>query len=275
MPELPEVETIRRQLEQAVVNRRINRVEVFFSGRLNLSAKDFSSGIEGRKILSVRRRAKILLINMSGGYSLVVHLKMSGQLLLVLPDHSPGKHTHIVLHLSGRQVLFFDDVRKFGYFRLFKTAELSAKVFAPAQLGVEPLEDEFTVAGFTTCLRHHSRAAIKPLLLSQKCVVGVGNIYSDESLWTAKIRPNRPAGKISAAEIKRLHSAIRNILAKSIEIGGTSFDQYRDTAGKRGGYVRLLKAYGRDGLPCARCGEPIKKTRLGGRGTHWCPKCQK
>ncbi|MBU0625688.1 bifunctional DNA-formamidopyrimidine glycosylase/DNA-(apurinic or apyrimidinic site) lyase [Patescibacteria group bacterium] len=275
MPELPEVETIRRQLEKQIVGQRINSVDVFFSGRINFSAKKFREHLRDKKIISVSRRAKLLLINLSDGFTLVIHLKMSGQLLLVGSDRLPDKHTHLVFNLSGDYRLFFTDVRKFGFVRIFKTSELEQKVFHPAQFGVEPQSADFTLNHLTDCLLRHSRSAIKPLLLSQKCVVGVGNIYSDETLWRARIRPSRLAGQLKPDEIKRLYSAIKQILTKSIELGGTSVDQYRDTTGARGGYARLLKVYGRTGLSCRRCQHPIKKIRLGGRGTHWCPGCQR
>jgi len=274
MPELPEVETIRRQLNRAVRGKRIEKIDVRFSGRINMSVAGFRKQLEGRTIESVGRRAKILILHLSGGVSVVTHLKMSGKLLLVEPDHKPGKHTHIVFRLSDGQVLFFDDMRKFGYMKVVDTAELEEKIFKPAGLGIEPMTEQFTVDAFAECLRRHPRATLKPLLLSQKCVVGVGNIYADESLWKAKIRPDRKAGELSDGEIRKLHDAIKSILAKSIEVGGTSFDQYRDTAGGRGGFVKLLKVYGRDGQQCAGCKAVIKKMRLGGRGTHFCAGCQ-
>jgi formamidopyrimidine-DNA glycosylase len=275
MPELPEVETVCRQLEKAVVGKKINEVEIRFSGRLNLSVEKFSAEVCGRRIAAIDRRAKLIMIRLSGGKTLVVHLKMTGKLLLVEPDHEPGKHTHIIFRLSGRRVLFFDDMRKFGFVRLFDTADVESKVIAPAKLGAEPFGPDFTVKGFSACLARHGRSAIKALLLSQKCVVGVGNIYSDETLWRAQIRPDRLAGDLRPAEVKRLHVAIKSILKKAIEMGGSSVGDYRNAENQRGSYARLLKAYGRAGQPCQRCRKPIKKTRLAGRGTHYCPTCQK
>ncbi len=274
MPELPEVETIRRQLNKAVKGKRIDQVDVHFSGRINMSVEKFRGRIEGRRIESVGRRAKILILNLSGGCSVVIHLKMSGKLLLVPPNHEPGKHTHIIFHLSDGQVLFFDDMRKFGYVKVVDTNQIEEKIFALAGFGVEPLSDLFNEKTLTDCLYRHPRSALKPLLLSQKCVVGIGNIYADESLWKARIRPDRKAGDLSGREIDRLHRAIKNVLTKSIEAGGTSFDQYRDTAGGRGGFVKSLEVYGRDGQECSRCKSVIQKIRLGGRGTHYCSRCQ-
>ncbi|MFH2062758.1 MAG: bifunctional DNA-formamidopyrimidine glycosylase/DNA-(apurinic or apyrimidinic site) lyase [bacterium] len=275
MPELPEVETVRRQLERAVVGRRISSVEVRFAGRLNLSARRFADCLTGRRIESVGRRAKLLLIGLSGGDTLVVHLKMTGRMLLVEPDHEPGRHTHVVFRLSGGKVMFFDDLRKFGFLRVCRTDELERKVLGPLGYGPEPMGKDFILDGFAACLKAHSRAAIKPLLLSQKCVVGVGNIYSDESLWRAGIRPGRAAGKLRPDEVRSLFEAVRHVLRRSIRIGGTSVDSYRDAHGRRGGYERELEAYGREGQPCSRCGGSIRKVRLGGRGTHYCPSCQK
>jgi formamidopyrimidine-DNA glycosylase len=192
----------------------------------------------------------------------------------VEPDHEPGKHTHVIFRFSDGQVLCFDDMRKFGYLKVFDTIDLAEKVFEPARLGVEPLEGQFTAFGLGECLRRYPRTAIKTLLLSQRCVVGVGNIYADESLWLAKIRPDRKSGTLSEWEVACLHQSIMDVLVRSINVGGTSFDQYRDTAGGKGGFVKLLQAYGRDGKECGRCRAIIVKTRLGGRGTHWCPECQ-
>jgi formamidopyrimidine-DNA glycosylase len=275
MPELPEVETIRRQLEKKIGGAKIDFVDVFFSGRINVSAKKFNAQLQGRKIISIGRRAKMLLFNLSDDQTLVVHLKMSGRLLLARADQQPDKHTHAIFHLSGNRRLFFVDVRKFGFLHLFKTADLEVRVFSPSKLGVEPFSKDFTLAQFTECLLHYGRSTIKPLLLSQKCVVGVGNIYSDETLWRAGIRPNRSAHSLKPAEIKRLFTAIKVILSKAIASGGTSVDQYRDTTGARGSYMKFLQVYNRSGLPCRRCHQSIKKIRLGGRGTHWCANCQR
>jgi len=275
MPELPEVETVRRQLERTMVGRRIGSVDVRFSGRLNVGAVEFAERLVGHRVMSVGRRAKLLLFGLSGGDTLVVHLKMTGKLLLVDPDREAGKHTHVVFRLSGSTVLFFEDVRKFGYLYLFRTDDLERLVIGPAYYGPEPLGPDFRVNSFAVCLERFGRSAVKPLLLSQRCVVGVGNIYADETLWQSGIRPERKAETLEIDEIRSLHEAIRKILRRSVRVGGTSVDSYRDALGRRGGYERELEAYGRDGQPCSRCGEPIHKIRLGGRGTHYCPKCQK
>lgn len=275
MPELPEVETIRRQLAEEIVGRTVRSVDIRFSGRINLSPARFRRGVEGRRILSVGRRAKLLLLNLSGGSTVVIHLKMTGKLLLAEPDHDPGKHTHVVFALSGGRTVFFDDVRKFGFIRLYSTSDLEREVFGPAGFGPEPLEPGFTEDGFADCLRRHGRAAIKPLLLSQKCVVGAGNIYADESLWASRIRPDRKAGTLKKREVSELYAALREILRRAVRLGGSSVDDYRDAQGRTGRYARELKAYGRDGEQCFRCRSTIKKIRLGGRGTHFCPKCQK
>ncbi|OIO51899.1 DNA-formamidopyrimidine glycosylase [Candidatus Uhrbacteria bacterium CG_4_10_14_0_8_um_filter_58_22] len=275
MPELPEVETVRRQLERTIVGRRIGSVDVRFSGRLNVGAGEFVKRLVGRRILSSGRRAKLLLFGLSGGDTLVVHLKMTGKLLLVDSDQEPNRHTHVVFRLSGYNVLFFDDIRKFGYLHLFRTDDLERLVIGPAGYGPEPLGPGFRADSFAADLKRFGRSAIKPLLLSQKCVVGVGNIYSDETLWRSGIRPDRSAGTLEADEVRSLHDSIRKILRRSVRIGGTSVDSYRDAFGRRGGYERKLEVYGREGHPCSRCGELIRKVRLGGRGTHYCPKCQK
>ncbi|HCC22091.1 TPA: DNA-formamidopyrimidine glycosylase [Candidatus Uhrbacteria bacterium] len=242
---------------------------------MNLDSGAFVECLAGRRVLSVGRRSKLLLLRLSGGDVLVVHLKMTGKLLLVNSDCEPGKHTHIIFRLSGNNVLFFDDVRKFGYLHLFRTDDLERLVFGPAKYGPEPLSPDFKLNLFSDCLRKFRRSAIKPLLLSQKCVVGVGNIYADETLWRSGIRPDRLIGTLEANEIRLLHESIRKILRQSVRIGGTSVDSYRDAFGHRGDYERKLEVYGRNGQLCSRCDGLIRKIRLSGRGTHFCPKCQK
>lgn len=274
MPELPEVETVRRQLTKEIVGRRIRAVEVNFAGRLNVSAAVFQKRVAGRSFVSVGRRAKQLIINLSGGWSLLVHLKMTGGFRLVPKGTAAGKHDHVVFRLVGRHDLFFNDFRKFGFIKLFPTARIPA-VLAEEGYGPEPLAKDFDTAAFARCLARRPGGRIKAVLMDQQCVAGIGNIYADESLWDARVAPARPVRRLKSEEVARLHDGIVSNLKASIRRRGTSADNFFDIYGREGTNVRYLKAYGRAGRPCPRCGTPLKKIRLGGRGTVYCPKCQK
>ena len=275
MPELPEVETIRRQLEKEVVGRRVKGIDVRFSGRLNVKSPVLAEALVGSRIISVRRRAKLLLVGFSGGWTLVFHLKMTGRLLLVPATTPPGKHDHLVFRLDDGRSLFFEDVRKFGYQKLVRTDDVESAVIAAGAYGPEPLEPGFTLGNFAGCLRRFGRKKVKPSLMDQTCVAGIGNIYADESLWRARIRPERRIGTLKPAEVKALYAGVRDSLKTSIRNRGTSADDYLDLYGREGTNEAALKAYGREGLRCRRCGGPIVKVRLAGRGTHYCPHCQK
>jgi formamidopyrimidine-DNA glycosylase len=275
MPELPEVETIRRQMEKEVVGRTVRDAVVRFGGRLNLTPKKFVAAVKGAKIISVGRRAKLLLIGFSNGMTVVTHLKMTGRYLLVPAGAEPSKHVHVVFKLSGGKDLHFEDVRKFGYLRLYPTDELERQVFDKEAYGPEPLEKSFTAERFAMCVRGRAKKRIKPLLMEQMCIAGVGNIYADEALWRAKIRPQRRAGTLSDAELRALHDGVVGSLRESLRRRGTSADSYVDLYGEQGENVPHLSAYGREGKPCRRCGTPIKKISFAGRGTHFCPKCQR
>jgi formamidopyrimidine-DNA glycosylase len=274
MPELPEVETIRRQLEKEVVGRRVEDVEVRFAGRLNVPAKRFAAALAGASFASVGRRAKLLILGFSNGQSVLVHLKMTGGFRLVPKGSVPAKHDHVVFRLSGPHDLFFSDFRKFGYLKLVPTADVAGRL-EEIGFGPEPLEKGFTAERLEECLMRHPRLKVKQALMNQCCVAGVGNIYADESLWAAKIAPTRPVRLVKKGELARLRDAVVASLKASIRRRGTSADNYYDLYGKEGTNVRYLNAYGRGGEPCPRCGTTLKKIRLAGRGTVYCPKCQK
>ena len=274
MPELPEVETIRRQMQKEIVGAKILGVDVRFSGRLNVKPAEFSRGVTGARIVGVGRRAKLLLIGLSNGRTMVVHLKMTGRFLLSKGKGTPNKHTHLVFRLSGGRTLMFEDVRKFGYVKLLRTDDLEEKVFARERYGPEPLEPSFTPEVFAACVRQRPNKKIKPLLMEQACIAGIGNIYADESLWRARVRPQRRAGSLTAAELRALHAGVLESLRGSLAVRGTSADMYVDLFGERGNNVARLNVYGREGEPCRRCRGPIKKVFFAGRGTHFCPKCQ-
>jgi formamidopyrimidine-DNA glycosylase len=282
MPELPEVETVRRQLEAHVVGRRVGDVEVRFAGRLNLSAKLFAQSLRGATVTGVERRAKLLSVHFDNGRTMHAHLKMSGRFLLVPVGTAPTKHTHVVFHLDhtkeecgrtrGERDLFFEDTRKFGYLRVHATKDAAREM--PAY-GPEPLDDAMDPAAFRACLVKVPKRKLKATLLDQACIAGVGNIYADESCFAARILPTRATGSLSVAETTALRRELRRLLEASIARGGTSSEMFLDLFGVKGDNVRFLKVYGREGEPCARCKTPITKTVLVGRGTHFCKSCQK
>jgi formamidopyrimidine-DNA glycosylase len=286
MPELPEVETIRRVLEHKLSGRRILDADLHVpklaATRLNRSlaaqAPTFTARLKGRKINGVRRRAKYLLVDLDRGI-LLVHLGMTGQLFAARAGERPAaglpalpdKHTHLILELTGGLRLYFRDIRKFGRLRwLENRAEEDRSLSA---LGPEPLGAAFTPRVLAAGLKGRT-ASIKALLLNQRLVAGLGNIYVDEALFRAGIAPQTRGGRLSPARIARLHAAVREVLAEAIRHRGTSMSDYFDPESRKGGFQDLLRAYGRGGEPCQDCGTLISKGVVAQRGTHWCRKCQ-
>lgn len=275
MPELPEVETIRRQLEKVLVGKTIKNVEVRFSKKINLSASKFVTKLRGAKFLAVRRRAKLLILDLSNKLSLLIHLKMTGRLLYLSVKVQPNKYTHVILSLSDNHKLFWEDIRKFGYIKVVNTSELD-NYFSREGFGPEPLTRDFSLEIFKQCLAKSPNKRLKPLLMEQHCLAGIGNIYADEGLWYAGVLPTRSAGSLSPVELEKLYEGLRKVLIESIKYHGTSVDAYLDAYGKEGKFVPRLKAYGKEGSKCPRGdGGVIKKIRLGGRGAHFCSKHQK
>jgi formamidopyrimidine-DNA glycosylase len=289
MPELPEVETIRRGLELGITSQTISAVEVMWEKSFPVPADLMSSIVVGAKIQRLDRRAKVLIIHLDNEYSLMIHLKMTGQMVLQKSDGErfagghptesmrqplPDKSTKVIFGFESGDTLFFNDFRKFGWIKLVLTDEIPLDPLV-ARLGPEPMSSDFTVAGFQTQLNRHKRAPIKPTILDQSTVSGVGNIYADESLHLAKIHPERLSGELSPSEVKRLYLAIREIIGLGIEYGGTSFTSYVNALGGKGDYLDHARAFRREGAPCLVCGTEIVKIKVAGRGTHFCPKCQK
>lgn len=275
MPELPEVETIRRQLEHAVAGRKILDVEVPFAGRMNVPAGVFMRAVKGSSFAVPGRRAKLLLLHLSNGWTIVIHLKMTGRLLLGPAGRARPKHTHVVFSLAKGEELFFEDTRKFGYVKLVRTEALERDIFDKEGYGPEPLEPGFTAEKFAMCIRGRGRKKIKPLLMEQTCIAGVGNIYADEACWIARVHPERRADTLTDAELRELHKGVVGSMTKALEVRGSSADMFRDLYGQEGENVPNLAVYERQGKPCRRCRAPIEKYWLAGRGTHFCPKCQK
>lgn len=272
MPELPEVETVRRGLETLVLGQEIVAVTLKVPKMVKTDLETFALILPGQIIQSVGRRGKYLLIDL-GQLVLVSHLRMEGKYLL-FPDEVPdNKHFHVFFELKNGSTLVYQDVRKFGTFDLIAKSQLSA-FFAKRKLGPEPKKETFKLKTFEAALLS-SQKPIKPHLLDQTLVAGLGNIYVDEVLWAAKVHPETASSRLNKAEIKRLHDETIRILALGIEKGGSTVRTYRNALGADGTMQDYLQVYGQTGKPCPRCGQAIVKLKVGGRGTHICPKCQK
>lgn len=272
MPELPEVETIRRTLEPRLVGRTIGDGAAYHPKLIQgQSERDFFAGIRDRKILAITRRGKYLLIHLSGERLIGVHLRMTGQLIVVPQDQPEAPATYLRLRLDNGTELRFCDQRKFG--RVFCSPEDSLPE-SLVKLGPEPLSPGFSPDELKKRLaRRH--LAIKKALLNQEILAGLGNIYTDEALFIAGIHPERPAGSLSDLELEKLFHAIRRVLEEGIRNRGTTKRNYRDGDGNPGSNQEHLQVYDREGQACLKCGALIIKTFVGGRGTHFCPKCQK
>lgn len=266
MPELPEVESVRRQLDPQLSGRRITDVWTDPIPAMPRQFHDVPRCI-GRTIESVGRRGKFLIAPLDEGLELIMHLGMTGAFRFDVED---DPYVRANLFLDDGRVLSFRDVRRFGRLAVVDKGDYSS-LPTLAALGPEPLSGDFTVAGFARALER-TDSQVKPFLLSQKPVAGVGNIYADEALWLARIHPaSRRVGRKRAAE---LHAAIREVIAGAIEREGTTFRDYQMVNGESGRNATFLVAYGQAGRPCPRCSTPLKKVVLGGRGTTYCPRCQ-
>lgn len=288
MPELPEVETVKRGLNRLLPGRVVARLAFDTPKSFPNSTSDVDQFLRGAKIAGVHRRAKLLLIELSSGYTLVTHLKMTGQLVFdskqehfgaghpndSLVAHLPDKSTRVTITFTDGSSLFFNDQRKFGWMRLVPTNLVNELPFM-AKVGPEPLETEFTWQVLQQRLARRARSSIKAALLDQTVLAGVGNIYADESLWGAQIHPSTLAGALSAKQIQKLHQEIIAALKLSIDQGGSSNHTYVDAEGNRGSYMKFANVFRRERQPCSRCGTAIEKLRVAGRGTHVCPRCQR
>ena len=278
MPELPEVETIRRELFQKIKGKKIASVEVLTPKTINCSADKFKKILKNSKIKDIQRRAKLLIIKLSNNYNLAVHLKLTGQFIYksrtARCDLPEEKYTRLIFTFQNNDKLFFNDLRKFAFVKLLDDKKLE-KLLTEKDFGPEPLDKTFTLKIFQNLLFQRKKAKIKPLLMNQNFLAGVGNIYAAESCFCAKILPTRFAESLTKEEIKKLYQCLRKILKTAIICKGSSVNQYVDVFGKKGKYVPLLKVYGREGKNCLRCGNKIKKITLNGRGTYFCPGCQK
>lgn len=271
MPELPEVETIVRGLRKKVTGRVFSRSEIRTPACLRGSPEGLCAALPGERIVSCGRRGKNIVLHLSGGSALVVHLRMTGQLRLVSPEALPGKHTRAIFGFRRHSDrLFFNDSRKFGRIWL-EEKEAGGAIPSLKKLGPEPLE--LSTREFIRLVKNKKRQ-IKPLLLDQGFLAGVGNIYADESLHRARIHPRKNSAQLGEKELGRLFGALREVLREAIRAGGTSVSSYVDSGGKRGGYQDLLRVYRRAGEACLNCGGTLLREMVGGRSTFFCPRCQ-
>ncbi len=286
MPELPEVETVRRGLAALITGKTVAREAHDVDKAFPNAPEDVRAYLIDATIESVRRRAKVLIIELSTGYSLLIHLKMTGQLVFVgdtrfgaghpngsLVGELPDRSTRVTIDFTDGSRLFFNDQRKFGWVKLLPTIEIPTIDFMK-RVGPEPLEADFTSKDFRERFARRARTNIKAALLDQSVVAGVGNIYADESLWGAKLHPARLVSSLSAADFTRLYEELRSVMNLAIEKGGSSNHTYVNAEGKKGSYMNFARVFRREGLPCPRCGTTIEKLRVAGRGTHICPHCQ-
>lgn len=278
MPELPEVETVRRGLERHLVGRRIDAVEVGRERTVRRTSREaLIHGLSGTVVDSARRRGKYLICGLDSGEELMIHLRMSGQVLVSPAESKRPAHTHVVLHLDDGNELWFVDPRTFGEVVVFDPARVGVEVPELARMGVDPIADPFDVEVLCRAVGP-SRRALKPLLLDQHVVAGIGNIYADEILHRARLRPDRPASTLDRPRFVTLHQAIVSVLGEAIAAGGSTLGdaQYVDLMGESGSYQDDHRVYGRGGERCVTCGRGwIRRAVTGGRGTHWCPICQR
>lgn len=305
MPELPEVETIRGGLDEVLRGKRIRSFSVTLPKLFTALKPAKRKELAGSRVMGVDRRGKALLIRLAGRRTIVIHLKMTGQLIfreapegrgkqndkgkIVLagghpipavdnghPDgmQLPGKVTHAIFTFTDGSRLFYNDLRQFGYLKLVPTDMVEGLPFVRS-LGPEPLERSFSPAAFDALLRRRPKAKLKPLLLDQTVIAGLGNIYVDEALNLARLHPLRTAGSLTKTQRAALHRTIKRVLRAALRAGGTSDNTYVTIRGARGDYLRRARVYHRVGEPCRRCGTAIKRIAVAGRGTHLCPRCQR
>lgn len=287
MPELPEVETVRMQLRAKIVGKTIQGVEVLHSKSVGHD-ETIEDRLVHKTVADINRIGKLMIFSFINEKDLflLAHLKMTGQFFFVADGevegggHSmtaadvaefPGRHTRVAFYFTDGSTLYFNDMRLFGYVKLTNAAGVRE---AHAGFGPELIADDFDDAWFIEKLRQ-KKTSVKAALLNQKFVSGLGNIYVDEALWRAQVRPTRRADKVTKKEAAALRAAAHDVMRESIAFGGTTFQHFRDTDGDTGNFTQHLQVFGKQGTPCPRCGMSIEKTRVAGRGTHFCPGCQK
>jgi formamidopyrimidine-DNA glycosylase len=276
MPELPEVETITRELARSLTGEKILSARIRYPKVIGkLKSREFEKLVRGAAFKKFQRRAKVIVMELSNGRAILVHLKLTGRLLLEAPGVKPRKETETVFRLKSGRQLFYDDLRRFGWIKLLPISELK-NYFQRENYGPEPLAPSFTAQKMIACLRARPRKKIKQVLLDQTCIAGVGNIYADESLWSAGILPPRLVSEIDDQKLRRLCNSLKLVLRRAILFRGSSASDYLDLYGQPGDFFPKLRAYGQTGKKCAKGDRGIiKKIKLAGRGTHYCPVQQK
>jgi formamidopyrimidine-DNA glycosylase len=289
MPELPEVETVRRGLARLIVGKTVKNVTVLNAKSFQAASGDAVAFLVGASLEQVRRRAKVLIIDLSSGYSLVMHLKMTGQVVFRggeawgagHPTNSfvaelPDRSTRVELDFADGSKLFFNDQRKFGWIKLLPTTEV-ANIDFLKKVGPEPLSGDPKLPElFVGNARRRNGTTIKAAILDQTVLAGIGNIYADESLWLAKVHPATRVRDVSDSQLRAILAAAIKVMQRSIEVGGSSMKNYIRADGTKGDYLeKFAQVFNRTGQPCPRCGTAIEKIRVAGRGTHICPTCQK
>ena len=272
MPELPEVETVRRGLEKLILGKKISNIDIRYPKMIKTDLDEFLKEMPGQVIQTMGRRGKYLLFYLSDKV-LISHLRMEGK-YFYYPDQVPErKHAHILIHFEDGGTLVYEDVRKFGTMELLAPKLLEA-YFVTKKLGPEPTEQDFDLARLKLALKK-SKKPIKSHLLDQTLVAGLGNIYVDEVLWRAKIHPFRSSNSLSSQEARKVHDETIKVLGQAVEKGGSTIRTYTNAFGEDGTMQEFHQVYDKAGQACSRCGAIIEKIQLGGRGTHFCPKCQR
>ncbi|ODJ55289.1 DNA-formamidopyrimidine glycosylase [Brochothrix thermosphacta] len=272
MPELPEVENVRATLAELVIGRTIEQVTIGVPKMIHgVDSQQFAYNLIGEKFVDIRRRGKFLLLDTTN-YTILSHLRMEGKYRLTLDEEEKSKHTHVVFQLDGGQQLRYLDVRKFGTMEMVPLGQ-EETTRAIKKLGPEPFGEDFQLDVFAKALSRSTRG-IKNVLLDQKAVVGLGNIYVDEVCYVAKVNPIKPSNELNQTEVKRLYDATRSILTEAVKLGGSTIRTYVNSQGKIGNYQEKLVVYGHKGEPCPQCGTEIEKIQYHGRGTHYCLACQ-
>ena len=273
MPEMPEVEIIRRYLDKMAAGKKIMDLDIRLPRMIKWpDIEGFRALVTGRTIKAMNRRGKYLLLELDNGNEVVFHLRMTGRLVYEPTGKTSDSHARVIFHLQGGASLVYGDTRTLGTIHGIRPEE-RAMLKGLAEMGPEPLSAEFTPAYlYETASRR--KVAIKSFLLNQKYIGGIGNIYADEALFLAGIHPLRPAQSLSWEECERLWESVNKVIAAGIEDGGTTFRDYQNGEGGQGSHQEHLYVYGRKGEPCRSCGRPIERITVGGRGTHFCPKCQ-
>lgn len=288
MPELPEVETVRRGLARAIKGKKLADFESDWHKAVNRPVKQYRKILKGLRVKAVGRRAKMLILDLGRDWRILVHLKMTGQLVFrdkhrcLIGGHPierscetlPNKFTHAIFTFSDGSRLFFNDVRKFGWVRLYKKDEL-AGVLDKMGLGPEPFDPGFTPDYLARIAQRRSRIKVKQFIMDPRVVVGLGNIYSDEVCFYARVRPDRRVSTLAAKHFKLIHDGIINILKAAIKAQGTTFSNYVNAEGEAGAFTKQLKVYQRYGKKCYHCRGTVKRMRIGGRTSSFCPKCQR